>query len=234
MRTSASGDFERLSFAPHPIHRWMSCRIASLLLLDSQDTSSFPYRFLDRGFLDRGSKGILISSEAARRMFFYIQFMQQAETFRRYNNVYRFEAMQLRAGHPDKKRRKCNVVQLLQSTKDIISLALQTLIIVIKDWAFCTMSEGTGSYQRSAYIPDQTRLTVSSSPVKYLLARNFKRLQNTRAGETDEILKTLMRDLNSFLSQHTPWHGPYPRRYHRQEHGHSNTGNSTATVPICC
>ena len=67
------------------------------------------------------------------------------------------------------------------------------------------MAEGTGPYQRSAYIPDQTRLTVSPSPVKYLLARNFEQLNGIRAGETDEILRTLIRDLNSFLSQHTPW-----------------------------
>ncbi len=30
LRTSASGDFERLSFAPHPIHRWIVCSIALL------------------------------------------------------------------------------------------------------------------------------------------------------------------------------------------------------------
>jgi hypothetical protein len=165
----------RLMIGPTHLHR---SPLADTLL-DSHNRSSFPYRFLDRS-----SKGILISSEAARRMFFYIQFIQYAETFRRYNNVYRFEAMQLRAGHPDKKRRKFNIVQLSQSIKEIISLALQTLIIVTKDWAFCPMAEGTGSYQRSAYIPDQTRLTVSSSPVKYLLDNNNKVDSRTTQGRS--------------------------------------------------
>ena len=84
----------RLTIGPTHLHRSPSADI----LLDSQDPSSFPYQFLDRD-----SKGTLISSEAARRMFFHIQFTQQAETFRRYNNGYRFEAIQLLAGYPDKK-----------------------------------------------------------------------------------------------------------------------------------
>jgi hypothetical protein len=138
----------RLTMGPTHLHRSPSADI----LLDSQDKSSFPYRFLDRG-----SKGILISSEEARRMFFHIQFIQQTETFRRHNNVYRFEATQLRPGYPDKKRRKRNVVQLSQSTKEIISLALQTLIIVTKDWAFSMMAEGTGVSEISLHCgPNKT------------------------------------------------------------------------------
>ncbi len=86
----------------------------------------------------------------------------------------------------------------------MISIALQTLILITEDWAYVMMADGMGRFQRSAYIPDQTTQTVSSSPLKYLLLRNLEQLEYWE-GDIDIIYRTLKSDLQIFLSLHTPW-----------------------------
>jgi hypothetical protein len=104
----------------------------------------------------------------------------------------------------------------------VISITLQTLILITEDWAYVMMADGMGRFQRSAYIPDQTTQTVSSSPLKYLLLRNLEQLEYWE-GDIDIIYRTLKSDLQSFLSLHTPWapHSEYPqtrvpRHWHRE------------------
>jgi hypothetical protein len=183
---------------------------------DLDDPNSFPSRCLTR------AAGIIIGGEAARRMFYRSDFFQQTETWRLYNGMIRHAATQHLNEAPTPKRLKRGIVTLASPTKELISIALQTLILVTEDWAFVMMADGMGKLQRSAYIPDQTTQTVSSSPLKYLLLRNLEQLEYWE-GDTDIIYKTLKRDLQSFLALHTSWapHSEYPqtrvtRYWHRE------------------
>ena len=206
----------RRTIRPTHMHRPPSAEIFQ----DTNDPNSFPSRCLSR------ENGIMIGSEAARRMYYHSFFVQHSDTLRLYNGAYRHEETQRLAGLQSHKRRKRNVVTLAYSTKHNISLALQTLILITKDWAFAMMADGTGRFQRTAYVPDQTTLTVSSSPLKYLLLRNLEQLKGIRAGETDEIYRTFIRDLHSFLSPHTPWapHSEIPQtRISAMGHQESNS-----------